>query len=104
MGRPRRGRARAGLCGTASCVAALPRRGRPYHPAEDEGAIAGRVVGTYLHGPVLARNPELADLLLSRVLGRVLGPLPPSFAEEARRRRIDQARDWVRRGRPRVKM
>lgn len=32
-----------------------------------EGAVAGRVVATYLHGPVLARNPALADLLLSRV-------------------------------------
>ena len=26
-----------------------------------EGAVRGRVVGTYLHGPVLARNPALAD-------------------------------------------
>src|SRR6202012_4289194 len=25
-----------------------------------EGAWAGRIVGTYLHGPVLARNPALA--------------------------------------------
>jgi CobQ-like glutamine amidotransferase family enzyme len=38
-----------------------------------EGARAGRVVGTYLHGPVLARNPALADLLL----GWVVGPLAP---------------------------
>ena len=29
-----------------------------------EGAVTGRVVGTYLHGPVLARNPALADVLL----------------------------------------
>ncbi len=29
-----------------------------------EGAWSGRVVGTYLHGPVLARNTGLADLLL----------------------------------------
>ncbi len=29
-----------------------------------EGAVSGRVMGTYLHGPVLARNPALADLLL----------------------------------------
>jgi CobQ-like glutamine amidotransferase family enzyme len=29
-----------------------------------EGAISGRMIGTYLHGPVLARNPGLADLLL----------------------------------------
>jgi lipid II isoglutaminyl synthase (glutamine-hydrolysing) len=33
-----------------------------------EGAINGRVVGTYLHGPVLARNPALADLLLAWAL------------------------------------
>ncbi len=38
-----------------------------------EGAHRGRVVGTYLHGPVLARNPALADLLL----GWVVGPLSP---------------------------
>ena len=29
-----------------------------------EGAWSGRVVGSYLHGPVLARNTALADLLL----------------------------------------
>ncbi|MDA8148974.1 MAG: glutamine amidotransferase [Actinomycetota bacterium] len=34
-----------------------------------EGAWSGRVVGTYLHGPVLARNPHLADLLLGWALG-----------------------------------
>ena len=38
-----------------------------------EGACAGRVVGTYLHGPALVRNPGLADLLL----GWAAGPLPP---------------------------
>jgi CobQ-like glutamine amidotransferase family enzyme len=38
-----------------------------------EGAYCGRVVGTYLHGPALVRNPGLADLLL----GWVAGPLPP---------------------------
>jgi lipid II isoglutaminyl synthase (glutamine-hydrolysing) len=37
-----------------------------------EGAITGRVWGTYLHGPVLARNPQLADLLLSWVVGPLL--------------------------------
>jgi CobQ-like glutamine amidotransferase family enzyme len=30
-----------------------------------DGAWSGRVLGTYLHGPALARNPALADLLLS---------------------------------------
>ena len=38
-----------------------------------EGAWAGRVLGTYLHGPVLVRNPGLADLLLTWAAGR----LPP---------------------------
>ena len=46
---------------------------------------AGRgpaVLGTYLHGPVLARNPALADHLLARVLGRALGPLDPRWLPE----------------------
>lgn len=34
-----------------------------------DGALHGRIVGTYLHGPVLARNPGLADRLLSSVVG-----------------------------------
>jgi hypothetical protein len=40
-----------------------------------EGAVSGRVLGTYLHGPVLARNPDLADLLLGWALGRDVGTL-----------------------------
>ena len=38
-----------------------------------DGMVEGHVIGTYLHGPALAQNPELADLLLSWVHG----PLPP---------------------------
>ncbi len=34
-----------------------------------DGVWAGRVLGTYLHGPVLARNPALADLLLGWAVG-----------------------------------
>lgn len=40
-----------------------------------EGALQGSIVATYLHGPVLARNPALADLLLGRAAGRTLPPL-----------------------------
>ena len=42
-----------------------------------EGAVSasGRVIGTYPHGLVLARNPELADHLLELALGHELGPL-----------------------------
>jgi CobQ-like glutamine amidotransferase family enzyme len=39
-----------------------------------EGAYAGHVLGTYLHGPALVRNPALADLLLSWAVG-TLRPL-----------------------------
>ena len=48
-----------------------------------DGAVQGSVVATYLHGPCLARNPQLADLLLSRVTG----PLPPLELPE-----VDQLR------------
>jgi len=45
-----------------------------------EGAYAGRILGTYLHGPALVRNPSLADLLLTWAAG----PLPPlPAADEA---------------------
>jgi CobQ-like glutamine amidotransferase family enzyme len=33
-----------------------------------EGMIVGSVIGTHLHGPVLAKNPTLADHILSSVL------------------------------------
>ena len=41
-----------------------------------EGAVCGRVLATYLHGPVLARNPALADHLLGLGTGSTLPPLP----------------------------
>jgi CobQ-like glutamine amidotransferase family enzyme len=44
-----------------------------------EGAVTGRVIGTYLHGPVLARNPALADLLLGWALEEEpAGNAPPA--------------------------
>jgi lipid II isoglutaminyl synthase (glutamine-hydrolysing) len=39
-----------------------------------EGVVQGSIVGTYLHGPVLARNPALADWLLARATGAALPP------------------------------
>lgn len=35
-----------------------------------EGAMIGSLFGTHLHGPILARNPRLADHLLTLALGR----------------------------------
>ena len=55
-----------------------------------EGAHAGRVLGTYLHGPALVRNPALADLLLGWVVGQ-LPPIPPraeELAQTLRRERL----------------
>jgi hypothetical protein len=51
-----------------------------------EGARQDTVFGTYLHGPVLARNPALADLLLGQALqrrGRPLAPLQPAGRDRA---------------------
>jgi hypothetical protein len=47
-----------------------------------EGCRAGRVIGTYLHGPLLPRNAWLADWLLAQALAHRLGtdealPLEP---------------------------
>ncbi len=53
-----------------------------------EGAVQGRVIGAYPHGPILARNPELADHLLELALGRELDPLPRPELDELRRQRI----------------
>ncbi len=52
-----------------------------------DGAVQGSVVATYMHGPCLARNPELADLLLSRVVGD-LTPLELPEVELLRRERL----------------
>jgi len=52
-----------------------------------DGAVQGSVVATYLHGPCLARNPELADLLLSRVVGD-LAPLELDDVDALRRERL----------------
>lgn len=43
----------------------------------DDGHGRGKVLGTYLHGPALARNPALADLLLSWVLDVEVDELAP---------------------------
>jgi CobQ-like glutamine amidotransferase family enzyme len=43
-----------------------------------EGCKAGRVVGTYLHGPLLPRNPWFADWILGEAASHQLGE-PPVF-------------------------
>jgi CobQ-like glutamine amidotransferase family enzyme len=53
-----------------------------------EGCYTGRIVGTYLHGPALARNPGLADLLLTWAVGAQLPPIDDSWFERLREERL----------------
>jgi lipid II isoglutaminyl synthase (glutamine-hydrolysing) len=41
-----------------------------------EGCRVGRAIGTYLHGPLLPRNPWLADWLLSQAIAHRTGAEP----------------------------
>ena len=88
-------------------------------PDRAEGWVIGRVLATYLHGPVLAQNPALADLLLRWVhpdlpeldgpaeadvlraapdaCARGLRPIPGSGVDDERERTVvDQADPHVR--------
>ena len=57
-----------------------------------EGLVArhgeGHVLGTYLHGPALARNPALADLLLGWAVGEELEPLDDGEVDALRAERF----------------
>ena len=44
---------------------------------EVDGVVQGSVIATYMHGPALARNPQLADLLIARALDIPLAELEP---------------------------
>jgi len=78
-----------------------------------EGGLAGLRIGTYLHGPLLPRNPHLADYLIATALSRrgaraapadlTLGPLPD--AAEWRAHAAFEARwrgEWAARGTTRL--
>jgi CobQ-like glutamine amidotransferase family enzyme len=53
-----------------------------------EGCYTGRIIGTYLHGPALARNPGLADLLLTWAVGAQLPPIDDAWFERLREERL----------------
>lgn len=57
-----------------------------------EGAYHGKVVGTYLHGPALVRNPALADHLLALATGRTLDPVDDTYAGQLREERLAAVR------------
>jgi CobQ-like glutamine amidotransferase family enzyme len=53
-----------------------------------EGAWAGKLLGTYAHGPALARNPALADLLVGWAVGSPLPPADDSWPDRLRAERL----------------
>jgi CobQ-like glutamine amidotransferase family enzyme len=63
-----------------------------------EGCRVGRAIGTYLHGPLLPRNPWLADWLLAQALAHRTGeapkldPLPDELEQTAHAVSADRAR------------
>lgn len=44
-----------------------------------EGCRVERAIGTYLHGPLLPRNPWLADWLIAQALAHATGGAPPTL-------------------------
>jgi CobQ-like glutamine amidotransferase family enzyme len=64
-----------------------------------EGCRVGRAIGTYLHGPLLPRNPWLADWLIAQALARRAGepveldPLAEDFETDAHRVAAERARN-----------
>jgi lipid II isoglutaminyl synthase (glutamine-hydrolysing) len=69
-----------------------------------EGCRIGSAIGTYLHGPLLPRNPWLADWLIAQALARRAGepvqlePITEDFEGPAHRVAAERAR--TRGGRP----
>jgi lipid II isoglutaminyl synthase (glutamine-hydrolysing) len=62
-----------------------------------EGAVRDNVIGTYLHGPVLAKSPRFADDLLRRAYARrgedvELEPLDDALADQAARVAVSRPR------------
>jgi lipid II isoglutaminyl synthase (glutamine-hydrolysing) len=59
---------------------------------QTEGAWRGKILGTYSHGPALARNPAIADLLLRWAIGAdTLAPLDDTWADRLRSERLAAA-------------
>jgi CobQ-like glutamine amidotransferase family enzyme len=53
-----------------------------------EGVWQGKLIGTYMHGPALARNPALADLLISWAVGSTVEPIDDTWPSRLRAERL----------------
>ena len=55
-----------------------------------DGAVQGSVFATYMHGPVLARNPQLADYLIRLATGQKdLNPIDTAATALLRKQRLE---------------
>lgn len=76
------------VLGTAASPLAAVTKGAGNRAGDGfDGVVQGSVVATYMHGPCLARNPELADHLLRQVVGE-LAPLELPEVDLLRRERL----------------
>lgn len=62
-----------------------------------EGAVYKNVIGSYLHGSLLPKNPKIADYLIEQAATQAFGAFTPtviddSFANKARKIAIDRPR------------
>jgi CobQ-like glutamine amidotransferase family enzyme len=64
--------------------------------ARVDGVLTRSIVGTYMHGPVLARNPRLADHLIEVATGITLPPLGPGEEGEIESLRAERVRSLQR--------
>jgi CobQ-like glutamine amidotransferase family enzyme len=55
---------------------------------QTEGAWQGNILGTYMHGPALARNAALADLLLTWAIGAAVSPIDDTWPNRLREERL----------------
>lgn len=65
-----------------------------------EGAVQGRIVGTYSHGSCLPKNPWLADKLLAWALERRHGTVALAPLDDAEERAANEQAAAVARARP----
>jgi lipid II isoglutaminyl synthase (glutamine-hydrolysing) len=79
------------LLGPAASALGLVRHGVGNGHDRLEGAVQGAVVATYLHGPVLVRNPSLADHLLAAAVGAPLRAWSDPSVDRLRRERLHAA-------------
>lgn len=75
------------LQGGAEALGTVEKGGGNNGEDKKEGIVFKSTIGTYLHGPLLPKNPQVADWLIAQALGitsKELVQLPDSFVAQAR--------------------